>query len=114
MASGAAPSPSCMRNYPPLLNCLLIFTISWSAGLLGVWWGLWHAPVIEFLGAASPHGRALPAFFVAFVGTMAAMRVRIAWFYEQTQSGALAQLIHSSCTGGRVVFSPPGVNPAQE
>lgn len=85
-----------------------------AAAILGLFWGLWHAPVIDFLGAASPHGKALPAFYAAFVAAMAAMRVVIAWFYERTQSIALAQLIHISSTGSLVVFSPSAVNPAQE
>ena len=45
---------------------------------------------------------------------MAAMCVLIAWFYERTQSVALAQLIHIVSTGALVVFSPPAVSPAQE
>jgi uncharacterized protein len=90
------------------------FAVLPAAGILGVFWGLWHAPVIDFLGAASPHGKAQPAFFAAFVVAMAAMRVLIACFYEHTQSIALAQLIHVSSTGALVVFSPPAVTPAQE
>jgi membrane protease YdiL (CAAX protease family) len=90
------------------------FALLPTAAILGLFWGLWHAPVIDFLGAASPHGRALPLFFAAFVGAMAAMRVLIAWFYERTQSVALAQLIHISSTGSLVIFSPPAVNPTQE
>jgi uncharacterized protein len=85
-----------------------------AAVILGVFWGLWHAPVIDFLGAASPHGRALPAFFAAFIAAMSATRVLIAWFYERTQSVALAQLIHISSTGSLVIFSPPAVSTAQE
>ena len=40
--------------------------------------------------------------------------VLIAWFYEHTQSVALAQLIHISSTGALVVLTPPAVTPAQE
>ena len=70
--------------------------------------------MIDFLGAASPHGKALPAFFAAFIAAMAAMRVLITWFYERTQSIALAQLIHISSTGSLVAFSPSAITPAQE
>jgi membrane protease YdiL (CAAX protease family) len=97
--------------YPKLRES---FAVLPAAAILGVFWGLWHAPVIDFLGAASPHGKVLPAFFAAFVAAMAAMRVLIAWFYERTNSVALAQLIHISSTGALVVFSPPAVTPAQE
>ena len=90
------------------------FAVLRAAAILGLFWGLWHAPVIDFLGAASPHGKALPAFFAAFVAAMAAMRVLIAWFYEHTQSIALAQLVHISSTGALVVFSPPAATPTQE
>ena len=85
-----------------------------ATAILGLFWGLWHAPVIDFLGAASPHSKALPAFFAAFVAIMAAMRVLIAWFYERTQSIALAQLVHISSTGSLVVFSSAAVSPVQE
>ena len=97
--------------YPKLRES---FAVLPAAAILGVFWGLWHAPVIDFLGAASPHGKVLPAFFAAFVAAMAATRVLIAWFYERTNSVALAQLIHISSTGALVVFSPPAVTPAQE
>jgi membrane protease YdiL (CAAX protease family) len=85
-----------------------------AAAILGLFWGLWHAPVIDFLGAASPDGKSLPAFFTAFIAAMAAVRVLICWFYERTQSIALAQLIHISSTGSLVVFGPFALNPAQE
>lgn len=90
------------------------FAVLPAAAILGLFWGLWHAPVIDFLGSASPHGKALPLFVAAFVGAMAAMRVLIAWFYERTQSVALAQLVHISSTGSLVIFSPPAVTPTQE
>jgi membrane protease YdiL (CAAX protease family) len=37
-----------------------------SALILGACWALWHLPVIDFLGAASPHGNYLWVFFGAF------------------------------------------------
>jgi membrane protease YdiL (CAAX protease family) len=82
--------------------------------LLGLLWGLWHIPVIDFLGTATPHGRYLVVYFLAFTGAMTAMRVLIAWVYTNTRSILLAQFMHASSTGSLVVFSPPHANAAQE
>ena len=86
-----------------------------GAGIgLGVLWGCWHIPVIDFLGTATPHGAYWLPYFLAFTAAMAAMRVLICWIYTNTQSVALAQLMHASSTGSLVVLSPSGVTPAQE
>jgi membrane protease YdiL (CAAX protease family) len=85
-----------------------------AAVLLGVLWGIWHLPVIDFLGAATPHRAAWFPFFLAFTAAMTAMRVIIAWVYTNTKSLPLAQLLHISSTGSLVVFSPAGVSPIQE
>jgi membrane protease YdiL (CAAX protease family) len=82
--------------------------------LLGLLWGLWHLPVIDFLGTATPHGRYMIAYFFAFIAAMTAMRVLIGWMYVNTQSVTIAQLMHACSTGSLVVFSPPRVNAAQE
>jgi membrane protease YdiL (CAAX protease family) len=82
--------------------------------LLGLLWGLWHFPVIDFLGTASPHGVYLLPFFCAFTVAMTAMRVLIAWIYTNTRSILLAQLMHVSSTGSLVLFSPLAVTAAQE
>jgi CAAX protease family protein len=82
--------------------------------LLGLLWGLWHLPVIDFLGTATPHGRYLAVYFLAFIGAMAAMRVLIGWEYVNSKSVPIAQLMHASSTGSLVVFSPSRVNAAQE
>jgi membrane protease YdiL (CAAX protease family) len=85
-----------------------------AAVLLGFLWGLWHVPVINFLGTAVPHGAYWPHFFLAFTAAMTAMRVLIAWLYSHTKSIPLAQLMHACSTGSLVVFSPPAANAAQE
>ena len=85
-----------------------------AAILLGLLWGCWHIPVINFLGTAVPHGAYWLHFFVAFTAAMTAMRVLIAWLYAHTQSIPLAQLMHACSTGSLVVFSPPAANAAQE
>lgn len=82
--------------------------------LLGLLWGFWHFPVIDFLGTATPHGRYLVPYFLAFIAAMTAMRVLIGWVYVNTNSVPIAQLIHASSTGSLVVFSPPHLSAAQE
>jgi membrane protease YdiL (CAAX protease family) len=85
-----------------------------AAVTLGLLWSLWHLPVVDFLGAATPHGNYWLAFFLAFTAAMTAMRVLIAFVYVRTESVLVAQLLHASSTGSLVVFSPPGVSPSDE
>ncbi len=82
--------------------------------ILGALWGLWHAPVVDYLGAAAPHGAYWLPFFLSFIALMTAMRVLIVWIYSNTQSVLLAQLMHVSSTGCLVVFSATHASPAQE
>ena len=82
--------------------------------LLGLLWGAWHIPVIDYLGTSTPHGVYWFPFFLAFTAAMTAMRVLIAWTYSNTQSVVLAQLLHASSTGSLVIFSPPRVTATQE
>jgi uncharacterized protein len=82
--------------------------------LLGVVWGIWHLPVIDYLGAATPHGSYLLPFFLAFTAALTGLRVFIAWVYANTGSLLLAQLIHVSSTGSLVAFSPAGVTASGE
>ena len=82
--------------------------------LLGLLWGTWHIPVVDYLGTSTPHGAYWFPFFLAFTAAMTAMRVLIAWIYSNTKSVVLAQLLHASSTGSLVIFSPPGVTAAQE
>jgi membrane protease YdiL (CAAX protease family) len=84
-----------------------------SAIILGLLWSFWHLPVINFLGAATPHGRYWFPFFLAFAAAMIAMRVLICWVYANTRSVLLAQLLHISSTSSLVVFSP-AVSAARE
>jgi len=86
-----------------------------SAGvLLGLLWSLWHAPVIDHLGTAVPHGVYWLPFFLAFALAMTAMRVLISWVYVNTRSVLLAQLMHTVSTGSLVIFSPSAATAAQE
>jgi membrane protease YdiL (CAAX protease family) len=82
--------------------------------LLGVLWGLWHLPVVDYLGAASPHGAYWLPYFLAFVAVVSAMRVLIAWVYSNTSSVLLAQLMHASSTGFLAMLSPSPISPARE
>lgn len=85
-----------------------------AAVLLGLLWGVWHLPVIDFLGTATPHGSYLVPYFLAFIAAMTAMRLLIAWLYSNTGSVFLAQLMHASSTGSLVVLSPAQVTAEQE
>jgi membrane protease YdiL (CAAX protease family) len=85
-----------------------------AAIALGVLWGTWHIPVIDYLGTATPHGGYWLEYFLAFAAAMTAMRVLIAWTYANTKSVALAQLMHASSTGSLVVLSPSAVTARQE
>jgi membrane protease YdiL (CAAX protease family) len=82
--------------------------------LLGLLWGAWHIPVIDYLGTSTPHGAYWLPFFLAFTAAMTAIRVLIAWTYTNTNSVLLAQLFHAISTGSLVVFSPPHISAAQE
>jgi membrane protease YdiL (CAAX protease family) len=85
-----------------------------AAIIVGLFWSLWHLPVIDFLGAASPHGKYLFPFFLAFTAILTGMRLLIAWLYTNTKSILLAQFTHIISTGSLVVFGPFAVSPAQE
>jgi uncharacterized protein len=94
---------------------MLVGRSSWKVGLLlGVLWGCWHLPVINFLGAAFPHQNCLVPFMAAFIAAMTAIRIIIVWVYSNTQSLIFAQLIHAISTGSLVALGPSGVTPAQE
>ena len=82
--------------------------------LLGLLWGLWHAPVVDYLGAAAPHGVYWFPFFLAFIAIVTALRVLIGWIYSNTRSVLLAQLMHASNTGFLVMFGAPHISAAQE
>ncbi len=82
--------------------------------LLGLLWSIWHLPVINFLGTASPHGTYWFPFLLSFTLAMTAMRVLISWIYSNTNSLLLAQIMHLSSTGALVVLGAPRVNAAQE
>jgi uncharacterized protein len=82
--------------------------------ILGLIWGLWHLPVIDFLGAASPHGAYLIPFFLAFVFLLTGIRVLIGWLYVKTGSIFLTQLFHAVSTGCLAMLGPFGITPKQE
>jgi hypothetical protein len=77
-------------------------------------WSLWHIPVIDFLGSATPHGPYVIQFFLAFLAAMTAMRVLICWVYAKTGSLLLAQMLHASSTGALAVLGPSRVTARQE
>jgi membrane protease YdiL (CAAX protease family) len=85
-----------------------------AAILLGLLWSLWHLPVVDYLGAITPHGSSWAAYYLAFAAAMVAMRVLICWAYVNTGSLLLAQLLHACSTGALVVLSPAHITASQE
>jgi uncharacterized protein len=85
-----------------------------SAVMLGLLWGAWHFPVVDYLGTATPHGAFWLRYFLVFTSSMTAMRVLIAWVYVNTKSVLLSQLMHISSTGALVIFSPAQASAAAE
>jgi uncharacterized protein len=84
-----------------------------AAIVLGLLWGAWHLPVVDYLGTATPHGAFWLRFF-AFTAAMTAIRVLIAWIYINTKSVLLSQLMPMSSTGALVIFSPARATAAAE
>ena len=76
-----------------------------ASSLLGLLWGIWHLPVIDYLGTATPHAPYWFRYFLAFTAAMTSMRVLIAWIYVNTKSVLLAQLLHASSTGSLVILT---------
>jgi membrane protease YdiL (CAAX protease family) len=85
-----------------------------TGAILGLLWGLWHAPVVDYLGAAAPHGVYWLPFFLSFIALVTAMRILIVWIYSNTHSVPLAQLMHFSSTGCLVMLSAAHASAAQE
>lgn len=82
--------------------------------IIGFLWGLWHLPVIDFLGSASPHGVFLIPFILSFIALLMAVRLLIVWVYSFTKSILIAQIIHAVSTGCLAMLGPSKVTPAQE
>ena len=82
--------------------------------IVGALWGLWHLPVVDFLGAASPHGKYLLPFFLSFAALLTAIRVLMAWVYSRTHSILIVQVMHIVFTGSLVMIGPATTSPAQE
>ncbi|HKD05743.1 MAG TPA: CPBP family intramembrane glutamic endopeptidase [Bryobacteraceae bacterium] len=85
-----------------------------AAITLGMIWSVWHIPVIDYLGSATPHGPYLIPFFLAFLAAMTALRVLICWVYANTGSLLLAQMLHAGSTGALAVLGPSQVTARQE
>jgi membrane protease YdiL (CAAX protease family) len=82
--------------------------------LLGLLWSVWHIPVIDYLGSATPHARCWLPFFLAFTAAMTAARVLICWIYSNINSVLLAQAFHASSTGALAAFGPFRVSAGEE
>ncbi|MDE3144638.1 MAG: CPBP family intramembrane metalloprotease [Bacteroidota bacterium] len=90
------------------------FTVFKTAFIVGSLWGLWHFPVIDFLGAASPHKQYLFPFFIAFIAILIAMRLIMMWIYSNTDSLPVVQFMHAVSTGCLATFGPFNITAGQE
>ena len=97
-----------------LPNLLMKKKLVGAGFTVGALWGLWHLPVIDFLGAASPHGKYLLPFFLSFAALLTAMRMLMAWVYAHTKSIFIMQVMHLVFTGSLVMIGPDKTSPSQE
>ena len=97
-----------------LSNLLMGKKSRYAGVIVGGLWGLWHLPVIDFLGSASPHGKYLLVFFLSFVVLLTAMRILMTRVYVHTHSIFIVQLMHLVFTGSLVMIGPSNTSPAQE
>jgi membrane protease YdiL (CAAX protease family) len=81
----------------------LRFSILRASIYLGLIHALWHG-VADFLGNFYSFGENWLPYFAGFFVFVVALRVIIAWVYENTGSLLLAQLIHASSSGFLSIF----------
>jgi hypothetical protein len=70
--------------------------------------------VIDYLGAAYPHGSRLIYYFFAFILLMTAMRILMAWIYDATGSGLPVIFMHASSTGALAALGPSPLSAGEE
>jgi len=72
---------------------------------VGMLWGLWHG-VADYSIRGNALGWFWPITFGLFVLPLTPWRVLMAWVYDNTKSGIVAQLMHFSYTGSLMLFVP--------
>jgi len=88
--------------YPKMRLRLSVLRASIYLGLIH---GLWHM-VADFLGNGISFGLNWLFYFAGFFVFVVALRIIIAWVYENTESLLLSQLIHASSSGFLAVLVP--------
>jgi len=81
------------------------FSVLRASIVLGSIHALWHAAA-GFLGNFNDMRENWLPYFAAFFALMVALRVIIAWIYENTQSVLMAQLAHAFSTGFLSILVP--------
>jgi membrane protease YdiL (CAAX protease family) len=81
------------------------FTVLRASIVLGLIHALWHAAA-DFLGNFNNMGLNWLPYFAAFFVFIVALRVIIAWIYENTRSVLMAQLAHAFSTGFLSILVP--------
>ena len=91
--------------YPRLRSKMSFIRVCISLGLLH---GLWHI-VADFLSNYHNYIDFWLPNFISFSVFVVALRIIIAWVYENTQSVFLSQLIHGSSSGFLAALIPMGI-----
>lgn len=84
-----------------------------TAILIGVTHGLWHLLAGYYWGDGASFGLLfIPYFAMAWIVTLAALRLLMVWLYQQTQSALMAALAHAGYTSALIMLWPVGTSPA--
>lgn len=90
----------------------LRFSVFQTGLIMGLLWGVWHAPL--FLGSAIASGLP-PALYlgVLLFSWLPPYRVLMVWVHDRTRSLSLAILMHMPLVASQFVFISPGVSGVQ-
>lgn len=81
------------------------FSVMRATVILGLIHAVWHTAA-DFMGNFNDMGRNWLPYFAAFFVFIVALRIIIAWVYENTESVLMTQLAHAFSTGSLAILVP--------